>query len=608
MYVIAYHVQLAVTRIASRGRRRNFIDFEAQTLRDSSHVNFPQPLAASQTVIRPNSEQGDGVGEEGIRDAMAGMDRFRKHISDVSTLCTLTGYTNGSNGSEQAALEEGRDTLTPECTHDQIGVDMQRSTHILGPTRSSGASSLASQLGKVPKAIKSWTLQNVFLALSMFLFLLVGLPISCLMHNDLFLDVGFLFTVWLTFTSAQTRTKQHISHGYHQYERTLTAVATLLNPVLWTSLFLVAYGLAKSGLRYQTASGVVAQFTTNNTISDIMGHHFEPSGPTTPNPSHFGRIPIGAGDIATSILNAGIVSWGLRLFEYRHKIISRGGVNVIITSLLASLLNVVLWPLLACKMGVRPASSDLSFAARSVTIALGGPAMKSLGGDTGVNVVGVVVNGICFQLVAGLFVGGVDLDGLADMWRKCRGLLLHDGVVWNGRWTTEGGGSDTTGPSRSSPNTDQGRPRAIAREERPRVDDLDGMEDMQYSSDTTRVDDPRSTGPLPPPQALGDQDIPLPVTDPIPRPETYFRSQADKINDNASEQDEPDEPDDIPTVAAGVTIGINAAAMGTAHLYEQNSHASPYSALAMTTFGVFTVLFSVRSPLTEWLIRMVDGG
>lgn len=614
MYLVAYHVQLAVSKIRSRQRETNVFDVEAPLPQAITPVIVQRPLTGSRPSISADEGHGNNICDESSAREAPRLDRSQKHASDVSTLCTLTGDVSDSNGSKQAYMNKGRGLSTPE--HEQVRneYDTQLLSCVLGPTRSSGASSLASQLGKVPRAIQSWMSQNVFLTLSVILFLLVGLPVSFLHHNDLFLDVGFLFTVWLTFTSAQTRTKQHISHGNHQHRRTLTAIATLLNPVLWTSLFLVAYGLAKSGIRNQLASGIVATFTTKNTISDIMGHHIKSSNSASPSPSHLGHIPIGAGDIATSILNAGIVSWGLKLFEYRRQIVSRGGVTVIATSLLASLLNVVAWPLLANKMGVHPASCDLSFAARSVTIALGGPAMESLGGDAGVNAVGVVVNGICFQLVAGLFAGGIDLDGLRGVSRKCKELVSHDGLVWNGRWTTKssgGGGGDTTG-ARPNPITEKGQP-CLGGGKRGRNDDRGGNEETRYSSDATHASDQRPPRSSSPPQTHEGQDTPLP-------PNSTGNYSSNRIcndgpgGDDISRTGEGDDdthehkPDDVQTVAAGVTIGINAAAMGTAHLYEQNSNAAPYSALSMTTFGVFTVLFAVRSPLTEWLVEMVGGG
>jgi cobalamin biosynthesis Mg chelatase CobN len=59
---------------------------------------------------------------------------------------------------------------------------------------------------------------------------------------------------------------------------------------------------------------------------------------------------------------------------------------------------------------------------------------------------------------------------------------------------------------------------------------------------------------------------------------------------------------DAHTVGTGVMVGVNAAAMGTSYLYEYQSRAAPYSALAMTLFGVMTVVFLSVTPLTDWLL------
>jgi putative effector of murein hydrolase len=58
-------------------------------------------------------------------------------------------------------------------------------------------------------------------------------------------------------------------------------------------------------------------------------------------------------------------------------------------------------------------------------------------------------------------------------------------------------------------------------------------------------------------------------------------------------------------VAAGVTVGINAAAMGTAYLYEAQSEAAPYAALSMIALGVMTVVFSSIPPLAAWIVKSV---
>ncbi|KKY35084.1 hypothetical protein UCDDA912_g04942 [Diaporthe ampelina] len=367
----------------------------------------------------------------------------------------------------------------------------------------------------------------------------------------------------------------------HHHTKALTAVATLLNPVLWTSLFLVCYGLAKSSIRNQPSAVVIAGFTTRNTVSDLIANHVDSLAPAAAKGPRLGHIPIGAGDVATSILNAGIVSWGLKLFEYRHQIVSSGGFTVVVTSLLASLLNVVAWPLLAHMIGVRPASWGLSFAARSVTIALGGPAMKSLGGDAGINAVGVVVNGICFQLVAGFF-------------SRSGGIAVAAGRVDEPREL------DSLAPSPY--------PGEFPREVHTEGALLPGHDrELRYSSDATHVGEQRAEYQ----NNVVSWGRPSRNDNDTHKPMGNNTGAGPKQNDDVPQAHEDIAPDPLSAVspvAAGVTVGINAAAMGTAHLYEQNSRAAPYSALSMTMFGVFTVLFAVRGPITEWLARTVGGG
>lgn len=533
-------------------------------------------------------------------------DRFQKHISDASTLFITSGYASDSNGSRSAykGFLHGNDQIQNDQCQPNDRQLLSRDGHAASTLDAEASETCPPPPSRASSVAYAWLLQNIFLTLSLLLLFLVGLPVSLSHQNDLYLDLGFLFTVWLTFTSVQLRTKQQI-YPSRRHQKFLTAAAALLNPVLWTSLFLVCYGLAKSSIRNQPSAVVIAGFTTKNTVSDLIAQHHAgspaPTAAATGGP-RLGRIPIGAGDVATSILNAGIVSWGLKLFEYRHQIVSSGGLTVLATSLLASLLNVVAWPLLARAVGVRPASWDLSFAARSVTIALGGPAMKSLGGDPGVNAVGVVVNGICFQLAAGLFAGGDGLAAAAGRLRKAFADGGWAGLVCNGRVDDQRELESLAPPP--------------GREGDPRGAQMNGGlqaghgHEMRYSSDATHVDEHRPDG---------QNDVTSWGTTGIAVNSKSNNSAVNNDRNTAPKQKDdgrPQAPEDmasdqlsvVPTVAAGVTIGINAAAMGTAHLYEQKSHAAPYSALSMTMFGVFTVLFCVRSPMTEWLASMVGAG
>ncbi|KAI1413055.1 LrgB-like family-domain-containing protein [Hypoxylon sp. FL1857] len=59
-------------------------------------------------------------------------------------------------------------------------------------------------------------------------------------------------------------------------------------------------------------------------------------------------------------------------------------------------------------------------------------------------------------------------------------------------------------------------------------------------------------------------------------------------------------------IAAGVTVGINAAAMGTAFLIERDSRATAYSALSMTVFGAMTVALTTPLSVSGVIISLVS--
>ncbi len=64
--------------------------------------------------------------------------------------------------------------------------------------------------------------------------------------------------------------------------------------------------------------------------------------------------------------------------------------------------------------------------------------------------------------------------------------------------------------------------------------------------------------------------------------------------------------DEVKLLAAGVTVGINAAAMGTAHLIERDSTAVAYAALSMTIFGGMTVALTALPGVSELLIFLAS--
>jgi putative effector of murein hydrolase len=65
--------------------------------------------------------------------------------------------------------------------------------------------------------------------------------------------------------------------------------------------------------------------------------------------------------------------------------------------------------------------------------------------------------------------------------------------------------------------------------------------------------------------------------------------------------------EDSTVVAAGVTAGINAAAMGTAYLIERDSRATAYSALSMIMFGAATVALTALPGAAELVMSLTLG-
>ncbi|KAF4456037.1 hypothetical protein F53441_1758 [Fusarium austroafricanum] len=64
--------------------------------------------------------------------------------------------------------------------------------------------------------------------------------------------------------------------------------------------------------------------------------------------------------------------------------------------------------------------------------------------------------------------------------------------------------------------------------------------------------------------------------------------------------------DDSVTISAGITVGINGAAMGVSYLYETRSRAAPYAALAMTVSGVMTVVFTSVDPFKGVVLGLAN--
>lgn len=366
------------------------------------------------------------------------------------------------------------------------------------------------------------------LILSWLLAVCVGLPLRYRIQNETVLSTSLLFAVWFTTLAIQSSFKTNLLCFYPRLSTTLFGLS---NAVLWTSLAMIAYVFAETAMTQRPLHATLDTLQTNVTVTDLI---FPGHLPTIPTAKH-----MAAGDIALCILNAGLVSWGLKLYECRKQLLSRAGLTVFIISSLIALSNVTLGPLLAHAVGLRPASAALAFAARSVTLALGNPVMVMLQGDIGLNAAIVVMSGIVFQIGLGFGIGS---------WLER--YFVSRGLYWLlCRWRQPAANSS--------------------------VEDFDGvLTTTARSSITLQGSD-------------GNLDV-----------EAQRVGRHDDAAVAAAESSR--------IVAAGVTIGINAAAMGTAYLNDVKSKAAPYSTLSMMAMGIMTVVFASISPLQRWVIEAVS--
>ncbi|OIW32903.1 hypothetical protein CONLIGDRAFT_659129 [Coniochaeta ligniaria NRRL 30616] len=382
-----------------------------------------------------------------------------------------------------------------------------------------------------------WVLDNSLLMLSWFFTLIICIPLRYATGLEEPLGISLLLAIWTTTQALQSGIRTSalpILCLIRSKVRIVLSVAC--NPVLWTAMGLIAYAAAESHRSARPVEVVLSTLERNTTFTDLlMRRNHSDTGAyidfrisiresSNTDYAHRPTPDVAAGDVANAILSSGLVCWGLKLWEYRRRLLSTAGFTILVVSCAAALANVVLGPLLAKEI-LGPHSQpgyDLAFIARTVTLALGAPAVAKIGGDVGLNAAMVVVNGIMCQMLLGLGAG-----------------------EWLTRLMEKGAepGNNTQGDRITGHDARQGTP---APDERAGV--------AATSHGTTASSATKNTT----------------------------------------------------TIASGVTVGINAAAMGTAHLYESGSDAAPYSALAMTVFGVATVGFTMIPQLGGWVVARVQ--
>ncbi|KAF2455182.1 LrgB-like family-domain-containing protein [Lineolata rhizophorae] len=121
----------------------------------------------------------------------------------------------------------------------------------------------------------------------------------------------------------------------------------------------------------------------------------ELGAPNTPRP--------GAGDVLGSVLDVSIVALALPMWQYRKELTRHYG-TILVPSLALSVGSLLLYPPLCAWLGISPPRA-LSFASRSLTLALGMPATANLDGDLSLVAVLCIASGILGVLLGNQLLG-----------------------------------------------------------------------------------------------------------------------------------------------------------------------------------------------------------
>jgi putative effector of murein hydrolase len=165
----------------------------------------------------------------------------------------------------------------------------------------------------------------------------------------------------------------------------------ILHPVLVSSALTILAIYLLSRTTGTPLPQALSAYTTGTKYLTLFTPAPAPAGPARPRP-----LP-GAGDVLGSLLDAGIAALALPMFQYRHELRRHlAAIAIPCTALAAA--SLFAYPALCAAVGIAPERS-LAFAARSLTLALAGPAVANLGGDASLVAVLCIMSGILGVLV-----------------------------------------------------------------------------------------------------------------------------------------------------------------------------------------------------------------
>jgi putative effector of murein hydrolase len=157
-----------------------------------------------------------------------------------------------------------------------------------------------------------------------------------------------------------------------------------LHPVLVSSAITILSIWLFALTRGSTLTAALHAYSTKTGYLKLWTGH-----PNLPKP--------GAGDLFASLLDASIVALALPMFQYRHEL-RRHFLPIALPNILIATASLFGYPAICVSLGISPARS-LSFASRSLTLALATPATSNLGGDLNLVAVLCIMSGIIGVLV-----------------------------------------------------------------------------------------------------------------------------------------------------------------------------------------------------------------
>lgn len=157
------------------------------------------------------------------------------------------------------------------------------------------------------------------------------------------------------------------------------------HPVIVSSAFTILGIWILALMRRSTLRTDLRAYTTKTRYLQLFNGH----GPYLP--------PPGAGDIFGSALDVSIVALALPMFQYRSEL-KRHFPSIILPNVFIAIASLFGYPALCHAVGISPARS-LSFASRSLTLALATPATQNLNGDLQLVAVLCIMSGVMGVLI-----------------------------------------------------------------------------------------------------------------------------------------------------------------------------------------------------------------